>query len=173
MNKKGFTLVELLASLAILAVIMLVAVPSTINVLDRSKKQKYIGDAKKMITLAESYIRGNQNISYPKDNKIVVLYLSRLNDGTFTEDPDGKKYSMENSFVTIVRRNSDSNYTYEYSVQLVNEESRGVTLSNLTQLNSENKYDYVKKNISNMTCSSISEKIFGNRNGDCSDTEYR
>ena len=91
MNKKGFTLVELLASLAILSIIMLVAVPSTINVLDRSKRQKYISDAKKMVTLAEAYIRGNEDINYPEDNGIVVLYLSRLNDGTFDEDPDGNK----------------------------------------------------------------------------------
>ena len=79
MNRKGFTLVELLASLVILAIIMLIAVPSTINVLDRTKKQKYIADAKKMITLAETYIRGNQDISYPEENQIVVINLSNLN----------------------------------------------------------------------------------------------
>lgn len=172
MNKKGFTLIELLASLAILAIIMLVAVPSTINVLDRSKKQKYIADAKKMITLAEAYIRGHEDISYPTDNKIIVLYLSRLNDGTFDEDPDGNKYLEDNSFVTITYKQQGANYIYDYHVKLVGSGTkRGVTLSNLTELNSSKKYDYVQKNVSDMTCSSISSKVFGNTNGSC--TEYR
>lgn len=171
MNKKGFTLIELLASLAILAIIMLVAVPSTINVLDRSKKQKYIADAKRMITLAEAYIRGNEDISYPTGNKILVFYLSRLNDGTFDEDPDGKKYDEGNSFVTITYRKSGANYVYDYHVKLVGEGKRGVILSNLTELNSTNKYNYVQKNVSNMICSSISSKVLNNTSGSC--TEYR
>lgn len=165
MNKKGFTLVELLASLAILAIIMLIAVPSTINVLDRSKKQKYIADAKKMITLAETYIRGNQDINYPSDNQIIILYLSALNDGSFDEDPDGNKYSLSKSFVTITRKQVSSNYTYEYKVQLVgigsNNLKRGVSYASLDQLNSDKKYDYVLKDttsavkIKDITCQSL------------------
>ena len=168
MNKKGFTLVELLASMAILAILMLVAVPSTINVLDRSKKQKYIQDAKRMITLAEAYIRGNEDISYPAGNQIVVLYLSRLNDGTFDEDPDGNKYDEDNSFVTITYKQEGTNYSYDYHVKLVGEGTkRGVMLSNLTELNSDKKYDYVVKGITDMTCSSISTKVLGNACDNC------
>jgi len=37
-NKKGFTLVELLAVIVILAIIALIAVPITLNVLEDSKK---------------------------------------------------------------------------------------------------------------------------------------
>lgn len=174
MNKKGFTLVELLASLAILAIIMLVAIPSTINVLDRSKKQKYIADAKKMITLAEAYIRGHEDINYPTGNQIVVLYLSRLNDGTFDEDPDGNKYSEDHSFVTITYKQQGTNYLYEYNVKLIGtgpKGNRGVRLSNLTELNSDKKYDYVIKNVTDMTCQSMSSKVLGNTSGSC--TEYR
>lgn len=174
MNKKGFTLVELLTSMAILAILMLVAVPSTINVLDRSKKQKYIQDAKRMITLAEAYIRGNEDINYPAGNQIVVLYLSRLNDGTFDEDPDGNKYSEDHSFVTITYKQQGANYTYDYNVKLIGTSSkgnRGVRLSNLAELNSDEKYDYVVKNVTDMTCSSISSKVFNNTSGSC--TEYR
>ena len=107
-------------------------------------------------------------------NKIVVLYLSRLNDGTFDEDPDGNKYSMDNSFVTITYKQQGANYTYDYNVKLVGEGpkgKRGIILSDLTELNSDKKYEYVQKNVSDMTCQSISSKVFGNTSGSC--TEYR
>ena len=46
MNKKGFTLVELLGVLIILSIIMLIAVPNVISILDKNKKNFFIADAK-------------------------------------------------------------------------------------------------------------------------------
>ena len=82
---------------------------------------------------------------------------------------------MNESFVTIVKKDVGSNYTYEYSVQLVGVGSkgkRGVELSNLTDLNSDKKYDFVTKTINDMTCQSISSEVLDNVCNDCC-TEYR
>ena len=58
MNQKGFTLMELLATIVILSIIMLIAVPNVINTLDKNKRSfTYVEDAKKMITLAEYKFR--------------------------------------------------------------------------------------------------------------------
>jgi len=174
-NNKGFTLVELLAALVILSIIMLVAVPSTLNVFDKSKKQQYIADAKKMITLAESTLRSNTNIDYPTSNKIVVLYLSAINDGTIDEDPEGNEYDSQESFVAVTYKDAGSgNYKYEFHTQLVgkgNNKNRGVVLSDSDDLIGDERYNKVQSNIATLNCSEISNKIFGNTSGVC--TPYR
>lgn len=48
-NKKGFTLIEILAVLVILAIISLVAVPNVVSMLDRNKKKQMVLDAKEML----------------------------------------------------------------------------------------------------------------------------
>lgn len=45
MNKKGFTLVELLAVLVILAIVALIAVPIILNVIDNAKKSSAVDSA--------------------------------------------------------------------------------------------------------------------------------
>lgn len=174
-NNKGFTLVELLAALVILSIIMLVAVPSTLNVFDKSKKQQYIADAKKMITLAESTMRSNTNINYPISNRIVILYLSVLNDGTIDEDPEGNEYSNTESFVAVTyKATGNGNYKYEFHTQLVGSKgnkNRGVVLSDSDDLIGDERYNKIQSNIATLNCSQISNKIFGNTSGVC--TEYR
>ncbi|HHT38306.1 MAG TPA: prepilin-type N-terminal cleavage/methylation domain-containing protein [Mollicutes bacterium] len=49
-NKKGFTLVELLAVIVILAIILAIAVPGISNMIDNSKKSAFEADAKMIIT---------------------------------------------------------------------------------------------------------------------------
>lgn len=45
-NKKGFTLVELLAIIVILAVILVITVPAVFDAIDSSKKESFINEAK-------------------------------------------------------------------------------------------------------------------------------
>lgn len=52
-NNKGFTLVELLASIAILAIISLIAVPSILSISDKNKKEVYVNDTKRLISIAK------------------------------------------------------------------------------------------------------------------------
>ena len=46
-DKKGFTLVELLATVVILGIIMIVAVPNVMGILTRNRSNTYLEDAKK------------------------------------------------------------------------------------------------------------------------------
>ena len=52
-NKKGFTLVELLAVIVILGVIMIIAIPSVLNTLESSRKSTFSLYAKKVVVAAE------------------------------------------------------------------------------------------------------------------------
>ena len=75
-NKKGFTLVELLAVIVILAVLVLLAVPSVIKMLDNAKRNSFSTEAENIIkgatlAYADGIMNGTSKTCYS---------LSELND---------------------------------------------------------------------------------------------
>ena len=73
MNKKGFTLVELLAVIAILAILVLVAVPNVLSMFNKAKKDVFLTDAKNIYKeISKKYItenmRGNNINAISNDN---------------------------------------------------------------------------------------------------------
>lgn len=121
MGKKGFTLVELLAVLIILGIIMAIAIPSTVSILDNNKKKTYISDAKRFATMAELEYKKNGCLNGSGSDSSCTLYLSKVNDGTLDEDPDGGKYSLDQSYVLVEEKSSGGYYVMEYSVYLKGE----------------------------------------------------
>ena len=64
MNKKGFTLVELLAVIAILAILVLVAVPNVLGMFNKAKKDTFLTEAKNIFKeSASKYISDNMHNS--------------------------------------------------------------------------------------------------------------
>ena len=64
MNKKGFTLVELLAVIAILALLVLVAVPNVLGMFNKTKKDTFLTEAKSIFKeSASKYISDNMHNS--------------------------------------------------------------------------------------------------------------
>ena len=62
MNKKGFTLTELLAVIAIISIIALIAIPNITNVTDNVRKENMLDDAKKFISLAKLKVNSDYNL---------------------------------------------------------------------------------------------------------------
>ena len=60
MNKKGFTLVELLAVIAILAILVVMAVPNVINLFNGAKVSTFISQAESLYKTAEQQVVANQ-----------------------------------------------------------------------------------------------------------------
>ena len=54
-KRNGFTLVELLAVIVILAIILVIAVPSIMNTIDDAKKGSFESSAKLIAANAETY----------------------------------------------------------------------------------------------------------------------
>lgn len=75
LNKKGFTMIELLAVLVILVVIMAIAIPSVTSSIERSKQKEYDQKVKLIESEAELYIDRH---SYTIGNKIGIKTL--IND---------------------------------------------------------------------------------------------
>ena len=78
-NRKGFTLVELLAVIAILAILVIIALPNVLKMFMEAKKSSFLTEAKTIYNeTAKKYIsesmKGNKitNISSKDDSKLDV-----------------------------------------------------------------------------------------------------
>lgn len=97
MNKKGFTLVELLAVISIIAILSLIAIPNMVGISDDVRKETMLDDAKKMISLAKMKVSIDYEI---RNSSQATLYLKDIDtNGDVKVDPDGGTYNRDNSFV--------------------------------------------------------------------------
>ena len=82
MKKKGFTLIELLTVIAILAVILLISVPTILGVMDKSKKQAFIESGisiVKSLSTEKSVDTILENkIDFPSEGKSKSVSLSEI-----------------------------------------------------------------------------------------------
>ena len=63
-NKKGFTLVELLAVIVVLAIILVIAGTSVIGYINSSKEKTKFIAAKEIVSMAEAYFAVNTDKTY-------------------------------------------------------------------------------------------------------------
>jgi len=160
MNKKGFTLIELLAVVIILGVVMTIAVPSVLSMLDRNKRDTFIEHAKTMVNQAEYTLRKDTNIDYPtNDGDAIILTLEYLNTEDISESPYDTPYSPSRSFVAIVNSTEGEIIEYKYYVHLVactdieclNSEdnsvnkNRGINLIDSDNLSGGDRFSLVKE----------------------------
>lgn len=148
-NNKGFTLVELLASLVILGLIMAVAVPNVLGILTSNRNTTYVEDAKKLSTSMEYRFRGDNSLIKPAvADECIVATLAYLGTTEFEDPPYGGEYDVDKSFVVMKKVCTGSDCSYQYYVQLIekykNTHYRGVELTNTENLYNDNYADYVK-----------------------------
>lgn len=68
MNKKGFTLIEVLAAIVILGIISTIAVSSTTNLIKKQKEKSYINDLEKLVALAKYDRKRNHH------NEVIIVF---------------------------------------------------------------------------------------------------
>lgn len=127
MNKKGLTLVELLAVVVIISLIAAILFPMVNGLLKDSRNKTKTADESSVVEAAKMYIADNPDLV--DDNAYVDSTSSYLGTvsvtiGTLIDegylDIDEDKYK-DNSKVDIVIRRSDAastDYYYEYNVSL-------------------------------------------------------
>ena len=156
-NKGGFTLVELLATMVILGLIMVVAVPNVIGILSKNRANTYVEYAKKMATLAEYQLRtGNNLIEKPSANNCVVISLSYIDNSEFEDPPNGGEYLKDQSFVVIKKDAGEFKY-YVRLVEKFKDTNRGVKLTESSELYKEGAANSVVDNFTSSELISLSD----------------
>ena len=117
MNRKGFTLVELLAVIALLALLAGLAVPNIMSTINNNKRRTFLMDAERMVIKAEyllSINKEDRNNVLSGNSKI--YNLNDLNEkGEFEKDADGGNY--ESASVTVSY--DATNKVYKYCIQII------------------------------------------------------
>ena len=100
MNKKGFTLVELLAVIAILALLVLVAVPNVLGMFNNAKKDTFATETKDMVRIAQQQYLAD----FGKWNSYAI-------DGSKTTDETLQftECSSTTGPTTVVKKDKDGN----------------------------------------------------------------
>lgn len=155
MGNKGFTLVELLATMALLAILMIMAVPNVIGVVQRNKNKTYVEDAKKLVSLAEYKVRSNSKYK-PAPSTSWCFKLQQLGENNFDKAPNGGTYHSEYSYVRVRNTGAELNYYVQLVEQKGKDNYIGIIAAN--GLNSEKLYNddstknVVSKNSINGDC---------------------
>lgn len=112
-DERGLTLVELLVVVVILGIIAAIAVVAIGGIIENSKKDAMVADAKQMVSAAKLYVASN-----PEPGAL-----------SFTDGGDGQEYLSElkdpfsdTGYTTAVVDITNTDGTYAYTVHLVGEE---------------------------------------------------
>ena len=144
-NRMGFTMIELLSAMVVLAIIVGIAVPAISETVNKTRNKTYVSDALKLISNAEYQFRKDNTLPKPTKSRCIVMSLVYLNNGVFDDAPNGGEYLRNKSFVVAVNDNL-TNET-KYYVRLVEDrgdsEYRGIDLKSKDELNEEAAYNYV------------------------------
>ena len=105
-DRKGFTLVELLAVVVIMAIIALIATPNIISLLERSKRSDFVSDAKEFASKANYMFKRMEQKGYDSlftsDDPTNCAYKIKLVDiegVNNLDDPYGGVYKDSESYV--------------------------------------------------------------------------
>lgn len=139
-NKKGFTLIELLAVIVILSIIMIIAVPKILDVIENSKKSAAISSAKGYVKALstqnamsqldnkyQTYMSGEYNVNElnvknvkgnkPKDGKI-ILKNGKVIGGSFLCMDDYTVVYKNNTFSISEEKCENIQKNYESIIML-------------------------------------------------------
>lgn len=136
MNRKGFTLVELLVMMVVLGILIGVSVPNITGIVATQKANSFRDDALKLINDAKTLVM-SEGMTKPSDGESLVFTLDYLDTGNqFGAGPYGGEYLKDDSFVIYKRDGSQ----YQYYVRLVEATEKGnygINLATPDILNSE------------------------------------
>lgn len=114
MNKKGFTLVELLITIVIIGIITILSFPQLTNLIRNNKETKYEKYAESLERGAKLYIDSHEkDIWNENENDCYKVTYEQLQNDYLVKEYD-KKTEIAMAYVKVTKTNNK--YTYEVSI---------------------------------------------------------
>lgn len=109
MNKRGFTLIELIAILGLLSIMVLIATPSLMNQIKSTNEKKYENFISDLCLASESYLGKNKELgessTFKDKGNSVSFKLKELIDGGYIskniKNPKTKEKINENDEIIV------------------------------------------------------------------------
>lgn len=89
-NNKGFTLIELMAVIIILAVIGLIVFPTAIDSINNSKEKLYKEQVKRILDAADSWASNNDSKLSSNDGGAIIITIDQLQKAGLLKKEDVK-----------------------------------------------------------------------------------
>lgn len=131
MNKKGFTLVEIIAMMVVIGILMAITIPNISGIIKKNRESQAIEDINKMVGNAKAKLDSGK-IKPPYLNSCLVFTLKSLdtNDDIGT-GLNGGTYDPYETIVVVTREPLEDEYyenatsSYKYYIHLYEEKKEG------------------------------------------------
>ena len=114
LNKKGFTMVEIIATVTILGILSVIGIVSVNSIIQRGKQEHYNSAEKSLRMSAESYAQANRSYLPKNVGEMTKVTLKTLVEDNYIEeiqDYYDQKCDLEKSYVQIFKY-SKTDYSY-------------------------------------------------------------
>lgn len=130
MNKKGFTLVELIVVITLIAIVAVIATPNVINMVDNGRKEQILADAENFLSDVKYKSKLIKYESfYPTEGGTKEICASNSLFATdLDKDPDGNAYNRNESCVKIEKSGGNT----IYSIKLVSIDGSGASVRGIS-----------------------------------------
>lgn len=136
-NKKGFTLIEVIAVVIIIGVLALVANPLVQNFIISSRKSSFASSAKAFLETAKAKMEMKEYGELEElESMIVPLKSIKLERGSTTESAFGK-YDLERSFIIISHHKTPTGPAYQYYINLTDDSGHAISNATFNTLNKD------------------------------------
>lgn len=144
MNKKGFTLVELIVVITLIAIVAVIATPNVIKMVENGRKEQILADAQNFLTDVKYKSKlGKYETSYPTTGGCKNICASEnLFAPDLDKDPDNNPYDRNESCVKVCKNETTGGYSY--SIKLASKNSSGQYIRGISA--SDTEITYVKEN---------------------------
>ena len=147
-NKKGFTMIEILAVIMIIGILITIIVPSVTKYIHNSKKDNYKSSLKNMVSTVNDEVIYDQIYDFDEETEyfIMPLVCVELEKGDSTKSTFGK-YNPTYSFIIVEATENG----YSYKVQSIDDKGYGTYLIKPEEIKIEevdiNKLSYITTTI--------------------------
>ena len=136
MNKKAFTLIELLAVIVILGVLLMIAIPKVSQYINKSKKDSYISEAKLYIDAVRDDITSETYPAPITTSDVTIVTIDKIKmEKAHKKSPFGGKYLYNKSYVAVINVADGTNPEYKYYYAAQDSKGYAIPLTAEDELN--------------------------------------